>query len=126
MRLTRNGARCVINLTAFEYASDFLSYHSNPLCYSPSSIHWSILEWVIFVVSLFATAPAIQIFVGKDIKERDSISDKLDEAKRKMDFKAVEMYQRHLKEAEVHVNNKINVIFIAFVLSMVALSIFIL
>ena len=86
----------------------------------------AFLSGVIFVVSLLATAPAIQLFVGKDIKERDSISDKLDEAKGKMDFKAVEMYQRHLKEAEEHVNNKINVIFIAFILSMVALSIFIL
>ena len=81
---------------------------------------------VIFVVSLVATAPAIHIFVGRDIKERDHICDKMDEAKEKMDFKAMEMYQRHLNEAEEHVNNKINVIFIAFVLSMVALSIFIL
>ena len=86
----------------------------------------AFLSGVIFVVSLVATAPAIHIFVGKDIKERDRISDKLDEAKEKMDFKAVKMYQRHLKEAEEHVNNKINVIFIAFILSMVALSIFIL
>ena len=53
----------------------------------------AFLSGVIFVVSLVATAPAIQIFVGKDIKERDSISDKLDEAKGKMDFKAVEMYR---------------------------------
>jgi hypothetical protein len=43
-----------------------------------------------------------------------------------MDFKAMEMYQRHLKEAEDHVNNKINVIFILFIISMIALSIFIL
>lgn len=86
----------------------------------------AFLSGVIFVVSLVATAPAIHIFVGKDIKERDSISDKLDEAKEKMDFKAVEMYQRHLKETEEHVKNKINVIFITFILSMVALSIFIL
>ena len=81
---------------------------------------------VIFVVSLVATAPAIHIFVGRDIKERDHICDKMDEAKEKMDFKAMEMYQRHLKEAEEHVNNKINLIFILFIISMIALSIFIL
>ena len=39
---------------------------------------------VIFVVSLVVTAPAIHIFVGRNIKERDHISDKLHEANEKM------------------------------------------
>ena len=32
---------------------------------------------VIFVVSLAVAAPAIHIFVGRDIKDRDQISDKI-------------------------------------------------
>ena len=81
---------------------------------------------VIFVVSLVVTAPAVHLFVGKDIKERDLISDKLEEAQRRYDLEAVEMYRRHLKDAEEHVNDKITLIFLGFILSIEALYIFVL
>ena len=81
---------------------------------------------VIYVTSLVVTAPAVHLFVGKDIKERDLISDKLEEAQRRYDLEAVEMYRRHLKDAEEHVNYKITLIFLGFILSVGALYIFVL
>lgn len=83
----------------------------------------SFLSTVFFVVILATTAPAVLLYAGKDIKERDAISDKLDEARSCYDIKGIEMYERHLKDAEERVNDKINVIFLLFIIVVFTLSI---
>lgn len=84
----------------------------------------SFLSTVLFVVALVVTAPAVLLLAGKDIKERDAIRDNLDEARKRYDYTRIEMYERHLKDAEERVNDKINVIFLFFIIIVFGLSIF--
>lgn len=83
----------------------------------------SFLTFIFFAVALVVTAPAIQLFVMKDIRERDAISDKLDQARQRFDTVRTEMYERHLKEAEEMVNTKINIIFILFITTIIILTV---
>ena len=68
------------------------------------------LSSLIFVFLLVLTAPGVLVYAGKDMRERDEIYDKLNAAKIKYDFHLVEMYERHLKDIEERVNDKINVV----------------
>lgn len=88
----------------------------------------AFLSSVIFFFLLVLTAPGVLIYAGKDMRERDGLYDKIDAARCKYDFQLAEMYERHLKDIEERVNDKINVVailnIIAFTIGSVLLYIF--